>query len=446
MLDTKNKTVISNVIGAFVIKGGALIVSLFTMPAYIKYFNNQEVLGVWFTMLSVLSWILSFDLGIGNGLRNKLVFAIDKNDRPLMKKYITSALISITGVVVGIMIIGTTIIPFIPWSDFFKIGGVISNDVIVIAMLICFVGIMLQFIFNIVNSIYYALQLSAVNNLLALVTSVAELICVLLIKVDAIEQKLIIMSIVYVCCMLLPLIVAGIIIFATQLRDCLPSLKCFSKECAKQVVTMGGVFFYCQFAHLLICPVNQIIITSLYGPEFVVDFQIYHKLFTLPSMLVMLAITPLWSMVTKALAEGDYKWMKKLFAKLEIVIAVVAVIMVVMVLACQPIINLWLQDEAIEVDPVCAAVFGIIGLTVTYNSVVNTFANGVGHLKTQAILMTCMVVIKYILTFTLHNYLPWISVIAINAGLFSVYCVIMHIRVRMYIRKKDIDINDTFRI
>ena len=51
----KSKTLINNVIISFAIKGLGLIIALFTMPSYIKFFNNETVLGVWFTALSILN-------------------------------------------------------------------------------------------------------------------------------------------------------------------------------------------------------------------------------------------------------------------------------------------------------------------------------------------------------------------------------------------------------
>ena len=79
-LTENDKIVYKNIIGAFVVKGGALVISLFTMPTYIKFFNDDVVLGLWFTVLSMLNWMLNFDLGIGNGLRNHLTKALIKKD------------------------------------------------------------------------------------------------------------------------------------------------------------------------------------------------------------------------------------------------------------------------------------------------------------------------------------------------------------------------------
>ena len=84
-----------NMAGAVMVKGGALVISLFTMPAYMRFFQNQEVLGLWFTVLSVLNWILTFDLGVGNGLRNHLTTAFALNDRKAAQQCISSAYVTI---------------------------------------------------------------------------------------------------------------------------------------------------------------------------------------------------------------------------------------------------------------------------------------------------------------------------------------------------------------
>ena len=44
-LSPNNKIVLKNTVGAFLVKGGALLISLFTTPAFIRYFNNNAILG-----------------------------------------------------------------------------------------------------------------------------------------------------------------------------------------------------------------------------------------------------------------------------------------------------------------------------------------------------------------------------------------------------------------
>ena len=91
----KDRIIIKNVTLSFIIKAVALLVSFFSAPAFIGYFDNDIVLGVWYTLLSVLTWVLSFDLGIGNGVRNNLVKAFSDRDEKEAKGIISSGLFSI---------------------------------------------------------------------------------------------------------------------------------------------------------------------------------------------------------------------------------------------------------------------------------------------------------------------------------------------------------------
>ena len=124
----KNKIVIKNVVGAFLVKGGALVLSLFTMPAYMRFFNNEEVLGLWFTVLSLLTWILNFDLGIGNGLRNHLTKSLTENNREESKKLISSSYISIGIICLFFLFLGSFIFIFINWNKMFNIDETIIES------------------------------------------------------------------------------------------------------------------------------------------------------------------------------------------------------------------------------------------------------------------------------------------------------------------------------
>ena len=52
-----NKNLINNVLGSFLVRGFGFLVSFALFPLYLNYFDDNTVLGCWFTMCSVLSWI-----------------------------------------------------------------------------------------------------------------------------------------------------------------------------------------------------------------------------------------------------------------------------------------------------------------------------------------------------------------------------------------------------
>ena len=143
----KDIRVIKKILGSLLIKGGGIIISLFTIPAYMRYFENNEVLGIWFTMLSMLSWILTFDLGIGNGLRNHLIKPIFDNDEKEIRKYISSSYIIIGLIVIITFIVGYFISSYINWNLVYNINEEIISKLEFLKIIrIIFFGILFQFL------------------------------------------------------------------------------------------------------------------------------------------------------------------------------------------------------------------------------------------------------------------------------------------------------------
>ena len=426
-MSENNKTVLSNIIGAFLVKGMALVISLFTMPAYIKFFNNEVALGLWFTILSVLSWILNFDLGIGNGLRNKLTVTLITNDTEESKKYLSSAYISIGVLCIVISAIFILISPYVNWNTMFNIeDNIVSQNALLMTVKIVFVGIILQLFLKLVTSVLYALQKSAVNNLLSLITSVITLVSVLVIPSGSNDQNVISMAIVYTIAVIFPLLMATMILFAgKKLRNCIPSIRFFRISHAKAVLTLGGVFLFVQLAYMMIMGTNEYMITLLCGNQYVTEYSIYHKLFALGSTVFSLAMTPIWSAVTKALAENNVSWIIRLY-KLLLKLSFLGFASIVLLIPfLQFLINIWLKNNAITVNYTYAILFSILGGLMIFNSSLSSIANGLGKLKTQAVCFCIGAVIKIPIAWLLVQLMSsWIGVVWANVIAMGIYCLI----------------------
>ena len=120
--DKSERNVIINIFSAFVIKGFSMFISLFSMPMYIKYFSEDSVLGLWYTILSILSWINICDLGLGNGMRNRLTEAISLNDHNRGQKYISSTYIMTAIVILPVVVVGIIVFKIIDLNAFFNIS------------------------------------------------------------------------------------------------------------------------------------------------------------------------------------------------------------------------------------------------------------------------------------------------------------------------------------
>lgn len=431
----KNRSLINNIIGAFIIKGGSLILSLFTMPAYINYFENQTVLGLWFTILAVLNWILMFDLGLGNGLRNKLPIALAEKDYKKIKEYISSTYISTAILIIFISIVSYFLFPYIPWNFLFNIdSNIISHDTLVISIIIVFIGIMFQFLLKIITSVLYAIQKSAIVNLLSLLSSLITFLAVVSMKTTNLEQSLIIMSWVNVLAVNIPLLIVSIIIFVTILKKSKPSFKSYRKEYAVDILRVGSVLLWLQIVFMIISSTNEFLISFLSSPDSVVEYQAYNKIFNAISSLFILALTPIWSAVTEAQVIKNYQWIKKLSKILYIMGIVVFLLEFSLVPFLQNIINIWLGKDIIKVEMLYAIIFVISNSIFILHNINTSIGNGMSYFKVQIIWMTFAAVINIPLAFMFVKIFDgWIGVVVANIVSLLPFEIIQPIYMKRYI-------------
>ena len=164
------------------------------------------------------------------------------------KKYISSAYIAITCLVLLIGTIFSIVFNYLNWNVILNIQtDIVSSKALLVAVQITFLGIMLQLILRLITSILYALQLSSVNNFLSLCTSILTLIFVLVLPSKSNDENIILMAIIHAGAVVIPLILATLIVFLQQRKKNLgPSLKMFSFQHAKEVLSLGGTFLYVQ--------------------------------------------------------------------------------------------------------------------------------------------------------------------------------------------------------
>ena len=443
-ISENDRIIYINVLGAFCIKGLSLIISLFTMPAYMRYFSDNEVLGVWFTVLSVLTWILNFDLGIGNGLRNKLTMALAQGDEAGAKKYISSAYMMIGCIVICILFAGNLLIPYCNWNAVFNISTeLVSVEALNRTVMYAFWAIMLQFIIRLISSVIYAMQKSALNNLLSLFTSVLLLAFALFAPCGTAVENLQMFALGYLVCANGPSLIATVWIFYGPMKHCRPSLKCFESKKAKAVLSLGGVFFICQILYMIIANTNEFFITQYTSPQYVVEYQAYNRLFSLGSMLYMLALTPIWSAVSKALAENNFAWLKKINRVIRNLSILAILCEFVLIIFLQFLMNFWLGENSFQVDYSTAIIFALYGSAMIYQSGVSTMTNGIGRMHIQAICYAVGVVFKFIFIHVgIEITGSWSIVVLANALILVPYCIVQQIDMNKFLKKNSIDAKD----
>ncbi len=434
-----NKIVINNVVGAFVVKGASLIISIFTAPAFIHYFNNNEVLGVWFTMLSILTWFLNFDLGIGNGIRNQLTKDIVRNDRQSIETTLSSGFFSILFVTVVLLIVGSIGVSTVNLNKLFNVSSeVISSRTLFVSTIAVFVSIMLRFMLTYVSSVFYALQKSAINNFLAFIVALLQLIFVLVFHFDNVEDALINLSIAYLLISNLPVIIAGIIIFHKRFKDCHICIGFVKRDRVDNIMGIGGVFFACQILYMLIMNTNEFFITKLYGAVNTTEYSFYYKVTSIVAMLVSLAMSPIWSIVTKALEEKNFQWLSKLYSKIKVAALCVVFLQFIIIPILQPVFDIWLGKNFISVNLVTAIAFSCFGSVFAVSTMLSAIVCGLARMKVQFISYLIGAILKLALILFLHSHCSnWNLIVWSNVLVLFPYIVVQIIDLNNFFNNKN---------
>lgn len=406
---TNNKSLTKNISGVVLLKGISMLLTFIMTPMYLEYFEDQSVLGLWYTLQSILLWILTFDLGVGNGVRNRLAEAIAKGDERKEKEIISSGYI-VFGIMTVIVIIALALIlPIVNWQKTLNTG--IHADVLSKVLLITLIGIVLQFFFKIVTSILMALRKNILANSLTVITNILILLYLLAPINAGDEKKLELLAGVYTIATILPLLATTIYIFACPLKHIHPSLVYWNSSIGREVLQVGGAFFVIQLGLLVVNSTNQFLINYLFGGTAVVEYTLYYRLYSTAAMVFTLFTQPVWSEISIRYAQNDMLWVRKIYHFMLIVAVAISTGCFVVTGGLQLVFRIWL-GEGIQANRWIGLVYAIWSMVEVVTYAGTCIANGMTKLKCQMYFTIGAAGAKIPLTLFCATVLPnWISVI-----------------------------------
>ena len=416
-----------NISSAVIYKGIAIVVSMLSTPLYIDFINDHEVLGIWFTILSLLQWMSIFDVGIGNGLRNNIVSCLQMGDKRELKRYISSGYIVLGGIVALLIFILFFVVALCDWNAVLNISAhkIDVKDlrlVVALTMVTTLVGLELK----IAMSILYALQKNALVNLTTLVTNTVILLFLFFASKFSVSalQGIKLLAVVYSIASIFPLIVLTIFLFKCELKGVAPSFSSFDAEKAKTVVNSSADFFIVQIGLIVIVSTNAWLITWIFGASYAVDYQIYNKLYSLAPMAFTLITQSVWSGFSAAKARKDLVWIQKKYYQV-IYFAGACIIGIIMLTAVLPIVmDIWLKDRNIGVSISTSLIFLFSTAMQLAMYCFTCFANGINRIKCQVFCITLGAIIKIPLVFLLTTWFNSWTMIVLSEGLALIPLVI----------------------
>lgn len=423
-LDSTKRSSIVNM----ALKPLSVILSLFYTPLLLTYLGNEKY-GLWSTVLSIISWINYFDIGIGNGLRNTLSTYISEKEYRKAKYAVSTAYLTLSAISIFIFIILLFCIVILDWKLIFS-----TSVEMELVLLISFFFICLNFILSLGNILLYALQLSeqvAIRNFLAQIINVIGLLVLSYIT----QGELVFVAVLFGASQLIVNITNSIQIMY-KYSFLKPSLKDVKKQYLTKICNMGLKFFIIQIMCLMMFTIDNLLITHYWGAEVVTPFSIINKVYNTIYSVFSAFMVPYWSKTTVAYKQKNFRWIKSAI-KYTFSVSVIFIIgYIVMIFWFKPIALIWL-NKRLEYQSGLLLVMAIFYILYSILTVECQFINGTGEIDIQLIVYIIVGVLNIPLSIFLGVRMEMMAMGVRMATIFLVLFadIILGINLRYIIKK-----------
>lgn len=377
--DKRSALIGKNILFSFLLKIWSAAVIFLLVPYTLKCLGEYRN-GVWLTLSSLLLWIDQLDIGLGNGLRNKLAAYMAEGDVDKARQAVSSTFCMLIVVVVPVAV---TLCLLINAVDLYSLLNIIPayvtdlREVFTVATIFVCATFVLKFIGN----FYLGLQLPAVNNLLVVSGQTLALFATMALYYCGVSS-LVAIAVVNTFPSLIVYVVAYAYSFFYKYRNLRPSVDSVRKTMISQLFSYGVKFFVLQMAGCVLFMTSNVLISRMFSPDVVTPYQITYRYFSIILMVFTVICTPYWSATTDAYKRNDIAWIVKSNRLLNKIVLAVGVLEIIMVAVSPVFYAIWVGKD-VDVPLSMTIMMGAY-MFVTICSLRYSFIlNGIGALRLQ---------------------------------------------------------------
>lgn len=380
-------SLVKNSLISTVCKPLSMVIGYIYVPIALNYLGVEKY-GVWSTILSILSWISFFDIGIGHGLRNRLTEALSrKSDES--GELVSSAYAMIAVVMSLVTILFTGAAAFINWEKALGVENLQENLTAII--IVSFIFVAVNFVLSLCKNILFAYQKAASVSVMEVLVQLLNLAGILVVK-QFVSGNLFLMAVIYGLSMIIVNLGVSIFLFSRH-REVVPRIRKVNLQKGKSLFTLGLKFFVIQICALVLFTTDSLIISNLYGAMNVTPYSMVNRLFQAVTGVHLSMLGPIWSAVTKSKAEKDFPMIQSLTRKLVYVMIPFAVGTAGLVLLFRPIMHLWLGQD-LEYSNALIILGGLYCFLNIWCNTYSHIANGLEILKPSMIIAVIQAVVN----------------------------------------------------
>lgn len=371
-----------NIASMFLIKGGSILVSLLLVPITLNYVDS-ETYGIWLALSSMITWIHFFDIGINNGLKNKLAEALAQGNYTMAKKYVSTTYAILSLIFLPIMILLLIVAPVLNWGSILNLPPDSTQGIVtVVSIIIAYFCI--NFILSTINIVLQADQRSADASFRQLLQQIVSLAIIYILTLTT-KGSLLLLCIGLCVSPLIIVLLFNVTLFRGRYSNISPSIKFVDFSVAPDLLKLGVMFFICQLAFMVQTQFSDFLIIRYFGPSEVTNYGIAARYFGVAYMVWGIMMTPLWPAVTDAVAKHDIKWIRSITNRFTKMLGIATVGLLVMLVLSQMVYNLWVGDK-VSIPTILSFWVMINQLVRMSGSLFVQILNGAGILKVQTIL------------------------------------------------------------
>jgi O-antigen/teichoic acid export membrane protein len=367
-----------NIIYSFFIKGLSIACQFALVPLTINYLDNSSY-GIWQTIAQIVGWFSFFDIGVGNGLRNKLSEALAKGDNKLAKIYISTSYACVAAIFLSLMALFWVVSPFLNWAHLLglspNLAGILQRTMLVVFSFFC-----LQFILNLIGNILFAHQEPALSNLIAPLGNIVSLI-VIFILTRTTSGDLFTVSVVFSLAPVLVLLIFNLLFLGWKYRSIAPGIRYIQFRHSKDLFGLGVQFFIIQIAFIVMYSSANIMLIRWFGPETVTVYTVAYKYFTVALLINGIITATYWSAFTDAYVRQEFDWVRNTIRRMEKVTYLLMAGVILQTVLAGRLIHLWVHKVQVPPDmQITLCIFTLISLIAAPQHI---FLNGAGKIRLQ---------------------------------------------------------------
>lgn len=376
----------------------------FLIVRFMLQYLGIELYGVWSVLLVLISWIIFFDFGIANGIKNKVSQSLANDDILSARQYISTGYIALFIFVLVIYLLFFIISFSINWQQIFNIYS-ISNKELLNLMQIVILLLLLNFVLSIISAIFNAIQKSSLVVLNQFISQIISFFFVLFLNYFT-DTSIVLLGGTYASSLLISNIILSIWFYSKN-HDLMPSVKYFEFSKLKSIVSLGTTFFILQLTILIILSTDKFIITQLLGPAEVSRYDILFKYFSAIGILHSIINAPLWSIYTEAYEKNDYIWISNTIKRMIKIFILYFFLSIVMIILGDFIINIWISNNLINFTLSNYIYMAVLTLLLAWHTIFSYFTNGINKTKIQLYTTLIGATINIPLSIFFINYLDF---------------------------------------